>query len=233
MFATGRTYDQIRNSVCYPNFNVKIVGTHGGITVCEDGASHQSLEDVNLMRGLPNMTVLVPCDCKECAEAVEFAANHYGPVYIRIPRTNVCDVFDSNYKFSTKAMVLKEGKDLSVITNGETIAEVIEASEMLAKKGIDVQIIHMPTVKPLDEETILNAVKKTNLVITVENHSIIGGIGSAVCELLSEKYPMPVYRIGVNDVFGQSGDWKNLMDFYGLSSEKLCESISKIMEKRV
>lgn len=231
MFATGRTYDQIRNSVCYPKFNVKIVATHGGITVGEDGASHQALEDVSLMRGLPNMTVIIPADCKECEEAIKYAATHEGPMYIRIARTNVPDVFDENYKFDLKAKVLKEGKDVTIVTNGETLAEVIECANILGKSGIDAQIISMPVVKPLDNDTILEEAKKTNFVVTVENHSIIGGLGSAICELLSEKMPTPVYRIGINDEFGQSGEQRKLMDFYGLTGEKLAEKIKSKVQK--
>lgn len=226
MFATGRTYDQIRNSICYPKFNVKIVATHGGITVGEDGASHQALEDVSLMRGLPNMTVIVPADCKECEEAIKYAATHEGPMYIRIARTNVPDIFDENYKFDlNKAMVLKEGADVTIVTNGETLAEVIECANILEQAGIDAQVINMPVVKPLDNGTILEAAKKTNFVVTVENHSVIGGIGSAICELLSEQMPTPVYRIGINDKFGQSGEQRDLMDFYGLTAEKLAQTI--------
>lgn len=228
MFATGRTYDQIRNSICYPEFNVKIVATHGGITVGEDGASHQALEDVSLMRGLPHMTVIVPADCKECQEVIKYAANHEGPMYIRIARSNVPDIFDDNYKFEiNKAKILKEGKDVTIVTNGETLAEVIECTNILEKSGIEVQIINAPVVKPLDNDTILEGAKKTNFVVTVENHSIIGGLGSAVCEILSENLPTPVYRIGINDEFGQSGDQKKLMDFYGLTAEKLAQKIER------
>lgn len=228
MFATGRTYDQIRNSICYPKFNVKIVATHGGITVGEDGASHQALEDVALMRALPNMTVIVPADCKECEEVIKFASTYEGPMYIRIARTNVPDIFDENYKFNlNKAQILKEGKDVTIVTNGETLAEVIECANILEKSGIDAQIINMPVVKPLDNATILEEAKKTNFVVTVENHSIIGGLGSAICELLSEKIPTKVYRIGINDEFGQSGEQRQLMEFYGLTAEKLAEKIEK------
>ncbi len=226
VFATGRTYDQIRNSVCYPKFNVKIVGTHGGITVGEDGASHQALEDVSLMRGLPNMTVFVPADCNECAQIVKYAAEHEGPMYIRVPRSNVCDVFDENYEFNAaKAVVLEKGRDVSLITNGETLAEVIEASNILAREGISAEIIHVPVVKPLDKDTIIESVKKTGMAITIENHSVIGGLGSAVCEVLSENCPKKVCRIGVNDEFGQSGDADSLLDFYGLTAEKLADKI--------
>ena len=232
MFVTGRTYDQIRNSVCYPEFNVKIVGTHGGVTVGEDGASHQALEDISLMRSIPNMSVIVPADCKECEQVIKFAAENYGPMYIRIPRTNVCDIFDENYEFDfCKAKVLEDGTDVTIITNGETLVEVIEACENLKKSGYSAQIIHVPVVKPLDGATIIENVKKTRFVMTVENHSIIGGLGSAVCELLAEYYPLPVHRIGVNDNFGQSGKSDCLLDYYGLSSEKLAVTIKKYIDK--
>ena len=233
VFATGRNYDQVRNGICYAGFNVKVVGTHGGITVGEDGATHQSLEDVSLMRGIPGMQVLVPSDCAEMNAAVKYAVKHFGPVYIRVPRTNVPDVFEEGHQFDlTKAVVLKEGKDVTIITNGETTAEVIEASEILAKNGIDVEIVHLPMVKPLDAETVINSAKKTGFVITVENHSVIGGVGSAICEVLSENYPVPVHRLGVQDTFGQSGDFDNLMKHYRLNSTELAEDITKIMERK-
>ena len=232
MFATGRTYDQIRNSICYPEFNVKIVGTHGGVTVGEDGASHQALEDISLMRCIPNMSVIVPADCRECEEVIKFAAENYGPMYIRVPRTNVYDIFDDSDEFDfCKARVIKEGEEVTVITNGETLAEVIQAAMMLEKEGYSVQVIHVPVVKPLDDSTIIENAKKTKFVITVENHSIIGGLGSAVCELLSYYYPMPVIRLGVNDTFGQSGKWDELLDYYGLSAEKLAKSIRKQIDR--
>lgn len=226
MFATGRTYDQIRNSVCYPNFNVKIVATHGGITVGEDGASHQALEDVALMRGIPNMTVIVPADCKECEEAIKYAASHNGPMYIRISRTNVPDIFGDDYKFDiNKAKILRDGKDVTIVTNGETLVEVLESADILEKEEISAQVISMPVVKPLDNGTILEAAAKTKFVVTVENHSIIGGLGSAVCEVLSESMPTPVHRIGINDEFGQSGEQRKLMEFYGLTADKIAKSI--------
>lgn len=228
MFATGRTYDQIRNSICYPQFNVKIVATHGGITVGEDGASHQALEDVALMRNIPHMSVIVPADCKECEEVIKYAAAHKGPMYIRIARTNVPDIFGDDYKFDfNKAKVLRQGKDVTIVTNGETLAEVIECAEILEKSGIAAQIIHTPVVKPFDSATILEEAKKTNFVVTVENHSVIGGLGSTVCEVLSEQMPTLVYRIGINDEFGQSGEQRQLMDFYGLTSQKLAQKITE------
>lgn len=232
MFVTGRTYDQIRNSVAYPQFNVKIVGTHGGVTVGEDGASHQALEDVALMRGIPNMQIFVPADCRECEQIIEYASKNHGPMYIRIARTNVCDVFDENYKFEFgKAVLIEDGTDATIITNGETLAETIEATEMLKKDGYSIKVLHMPTVKPIDKDAIIESARKTGLIITVENHSIINGLGSTVCEVVSENAPIPVKRIGVNDEFGQSGKWNYLLDYYGLSAEKLAVSFKKEIDK--
>lgn len=232
MFATGRTYDQIRNSVCYPEFNVKIVATHGGITVGEDGASHQALEDIALMRNIPNMKVIVPADCNECIQVIEYAAKHYGPMYIRLPRTNVCDIFDEDYKFDfSKARVLNAGSDVTVVTNGETLAEVLIASETLAQSGCSVNVVHVPVVKPIDSTVIIEEAKKTGFVITVENHSVIGGLGSAVCEILSEYNPVPVHRIGIEDTFGQSGTTGELLDYYGLNSVRLAENIKNKIDK--
>lgn len=232
VFVTGRTYDQIRNGICYPNFNVKIVGTHGGVTVGEDGATHQALEDISLMRGLPHMTVIVPADCKECQEAIKYAALHEGPTYIRIPRSNVPDIFDENYSFNIhKAIVVEEGTDVSVFTNGETLAEVLLAAEELKKDNISLEVINVPVVKPLDFQTVIESVKKTKLAITVENHSIIGGLGSAICETLADKLPSKVYRFGIHDEFGQSGKAEELIEYYGLDSKTLAKRIRAIIKK--
>ena len=232
VFVTGRTYDQIRNGICYPNFNVKIVGTHGGVTVGEDGATHQALEDISLMRGLPHMTVIVPADCKECQEAIKYAALHEGPTYIRIPRSNVPDIFDENYSFNIhKAVVVEEGTDVSVFTNGETLAEVLLAAEELKKDNISLEVINVPVVKPLDFQTVIESVKKTKFAITVENHSIIGGLGSAICETLADKLPSKVYRFGIHDEFGQSGKAKELIEYYGLDSKTLAKRIRAIIKK--
>lgn len=232
VFVTGRTYDQIRNGICYPNFNVKIVGTHGGVTVGEDGATHQALEDISLMRGLPHMTVIVPADCKECQEAIKYAALHEGPTYIRIPRSNVPDIFDENYSFNIhKAVVVEEGTDVSVFTNGETLAEVLLATEELKKDNISLEVINVPVVKPLDFQTVIESVKKTKFAITVENHSIIGGLGSAICETLADKLPSKVYRFGIHDEFGQSGKAEELIEYYGLDSKTLAKRIRAIIKK--
>ncbi len=228
VFATGRTYDQIRTSVCYQKANVKIIGTHGGITVGEDGATHQALEDISLMRGLPCMTVIVPADCNECAQALAFAAEHEGPVYVRIARNSLPDIYPADYKFNPyKAVTLKEGNKLTIISNGDVLAEAYKAAEILATKGINAEVISIPVVKPFDKETIINSIKKTGLAVTVENHSINGGIGSAVCEALAENYPARVIRIGTNDEFGQSGTPKELLKHYGLDAESIA---TRIME---
>lgn len=229
MFATGRTYDQIRNSVAYPKFNVKIIGTHGGVTVGEDGASHQALEDIALMRSIPNMMVVVPSDCKECEEIIKFAAEYKGPMYIRLARTNLIDIFPEDYTFNPyQAKVLKEGKDFTVISNGETLAETLMAADILKEKDIDIEVISMPVIKPIDKNTIINSAKKTGFVVTIENHSVINGLGSAVCEVLSEELPTRVHRIGINDQFGQSGKWSELLDFYGLTAEKIALKIEEL-----
>ena len=226
VFATGRTYDQIRNSVCYQNANVKIVGSHGGITVGEDGASHQALEDIALMRIIPNMTVIAPADYEQTKQAVKFAAKHNGPVYIRTSRTDVPCVFDSKYKFKyDKAIVLQKGKDVSIFAYGDILSEVIKAADILKENKISAEIINVPVIKPLDTETIIKSVKKTGLAVTVENHSTIGGLGSAIAECLSESSPHRLIRFGVKDTFGQSGTPKELLKHYGLDSETIAKGI--------
>ena len=231
MFASGRAWEQIRNSICYSKLNVKIAATHGGITVGEDGASHQALEDISLMRSIPNMVVIVPADGEETKQAIEFAAKYNGPVYIRIARAELADIFDTSYKFNIeKAVKIKEGKDVTIISNGDTLVEVIDCAKILEEKGINGEIIHIPVVKPIDKTTILESAKKTKKVVTVENHSVIGGLGSAVSEVLSENCPTLLKRIGINDEFGQSGKAKDLMNFYGLTAQKLSETITEFIK---
>jgi transketolase len=232
IFATGRAYDQIRNGICYPNFNVKIIGTHGGITVGEDGATHQALEDVALMRAVPNMMVLSPADAVETKAAVKFAAAHQGPVYIRITRTSMETIFDENeYTFDLKAKIIKEGTDVTIVSTGETLIEAIKAADILAEQGISAEVVSVPVIKPFDCDTIVNSAKKTKQVVTLENHSIIGGLGGAVCECLSENYPVKVKRIGTNDVFGQSGHYKELMAEYELTAVKVAPKIVEFLKK--
>ena len=233
MFATGRAWEQIRNSIAYSSFNVKIVATHGGITVGEDGASHQALEDISIMRSIPNMKVIVPCDYNETVEVIKYAAEYKGPMYIRLARTNVADIFDETYKFNPdKAVKITDGNALTLITNGETLAESIDAGTLLTQKGVEIEIIHMPVIKPIDKETIIESAKKTGFVVTIENHSIIGGLGSAICETLSENYPVKVCRIGINDEFGQSGEQRELMEHYGLTGEKIAIKIEELIKRK-
>jgi len=229
VFATGRAYDQIRNSICYQKANVKIIGAHGGITVGEDGASHQALEDIALMRNLPNMTVIAPGDYNQTKKAVRFAANYNGPVYIRLSRMNVPEVYDESYEFDiNKGVLLKEGKDVTLIVTGDVLAEVVKAGEILTQAGIEAEIINLPVIKPLDCEMIIKSVNKTKLAVTIENHSIIGGLGSAVCECLAENSPHRVVRFGVKDVFGQSGTPSELLKFYGLDSVSIANRVIEL-----
>ena len=232
IFATGRAWDQIRNGICYPNFNVKIVGTHGGVTVGEDGATHQALEDIALMRTIPNMTVLVPSDEVEVRSAVKFAIDHYGPVYIRISRTSLPTLFNSdNYHLEYgKGQLLTSGWNITLVSNGETLIEAFKCAELLKNRGITADIINYPFVKPFDKDILLKSAVKTKKVMVIENHSIIGGLGSAVCECLSENMPIWVKRIGVSDVFGQSGQSSELMSKYGLIAEKFVSEALKLIE---
>ena len=220
MFAAGRNFEQVRNSIGYPHLNVKIGATHAGITVGEDGATHQCLEDIALMREIPGMTVVVPSDDIEARQAVEAAINFEGPVYMRFGRAAVPVVNKPDYKFElNKAVVLREGKDITIAACGVCIASALEAAEKLAAEGIDAEVINFHTIKPLDEETLIKSASKTKRVFTVEEHSVIGGLGSAVCEVLAEEYPVKVTKIGVNDVFGQSGPAAVLMKEYKLDGE--------------
>ena len=230
IFATGRSYDQIRNSICYQNSNVKIIGAHGGITVGEDGASHQALEDISLMRTIPNMTVIVPGDYEQTRQAVRFAAIYNGPVYIRLSRMDVPSVFSKEeYKFDiNKAIVLKDGQDVTLVATGDILCEVIRASEILEKKGISAEVINVPVIKPLDCDTIIKSAERTKSVVTIENHSVIGGLGSAVCEAVCEIAPCRVTRIGVNDRFGQSGTPKELLKYYGLDAEGIANRVIEL-----
>ena len=224
MFAAGRAFEQTRNSVGYPHLNVKIGATHGGISVGEDGASHQCCEDFALMRSIPGMTVICPADDVEAKAAVRAAYEMEGPVYLRFGRLAVPVFHDEDYKFEIgKGEIVKDGKDVAIIANGLLTYEAIQAGEELAKEGIDAMVIDMATIKPLDEELVLAAAKKCGKIITCEEHSVIGGLGEAVSSLLSEKLPTPVKRIGVNDEFGHSGPAVALLKQFGLS----CENIVK------
>ena len=224
MFAAGRAFEQVRNSIGYPHLNVKIGATHGGISVGEDGASHQCCEDFALMRSIPGMTVICPADDVEAKAAVRAAYEMNGPVYLRFGRLAVPVFHDENYKFQIgKGEVVREGTDVAIIANGLLVYEAIQAGEKLAEAGINAMVINMATIKPLDEELVLAAAGKCGKVITCEEHSVIGGLGEAVCSLLAEKLPTPVKRIGVNDEFGHSGPAVALLKQFGLSWEHIVE----------
>lgn len=233
MFATGRGFEIIRNSVCYPNLNVKICATHAGISVGEDGASHQSVEDIAIMRAVPNMTVLVPCDAVETEKMIFEIVNHKGPAYVRLGRSAVPQVFGEDYDFELgKGVILREGADATIIACGIMVNEAINASKLLKEEGISVRVVNMSTIKPIDEELIIESAKKTGAIVTVEEHNIIGGLGSAVSEVVSENYPVLVKKIGINDVFGQSGKPKQLMEEYGLTVENIINKVKEAIKAK-
>ncbi len=232
MFAAGRSFEQVRNSIGYPHLNVKIGATHAGISVGEDGATHQCNEDIALMRAIPGMVVINPCDDVEARAAVKAAYEHEGPVYLRFGRLAVPVLNDeSTYQFELgKGVELRDGKDCTIIATGLCVSEALAAAGLLAEQGIDAQVINIHTIKPLDEEIVINAAKKTGRIFTVEEHSIIGGLGAAVAEVLIERCPVKMKRIGVNDVFGESGPAKELIHKYGLDAEGIAASVMKEMK---
>lgn len=231
MFAAGRAFEQVRNSIGYPHLNVKIGATHAGISVGEDGASHQCCEDFALMRSIPGMVVICPADDIEARQAVKAAYSYDGPVYLRFGRLAVPVFHGEDFKFEIgKGEIVREGKDITIIANGLMVAEAIEAGKTLAEHGIDAEIINIATIKPLDEELVIASAKKTGRVITVEEHSIIGGLGEAVCAVLSEKWPTAVKRIGVNDEFGHSGPAKDLLKQFGLSAENIVDTARQMVK---
>lgn len=224
MCAAGRAFEQIRNTIGYPHLNVKIGATHAGISVGEDGASHQCCEDFALMRSIPGMTVICPADDVEARQAVKEAYKFNGPVYLRFGRLAVPVFHDESYKFKIgKGEIVKDGKDVAIIANGLMVAEAIEAAKVLEEKGIDAMVINMATIKPLDEKLVVKAARKCKKIITVEEHNVIGGLGDAVCGCLAEKRPTPVRKIGVNDEFGHSGPALDLLKQFGLSAEHIVE----------
>jgi len=234
VFATGRCWDQIRVSVAYPHMNVKIVATHCGITVGEDGATHQALEDIAIMRVLPNMTVIVPSDAYETYAAVMAAAEFEGPVYIRLARSSVPVVNGENVKFSIgKAQVLREGTDISMIACGQMVAGCLKAADILEKDGISAEVLNMSTIKPMDYKALYDSVLKTGAVLTAEEHSVVGGLGSAVAEFLCEVLPTPLSRIGIHDTFGESGAPAELMEKYGLGVSDIVAEARKTIEMKV
>ena len=234
MFAAGRAFEQVRNSIGYPHLNVKIGATHAGISVGEDGATHQCNEDIALMRTIPGMTVIIPADDVEAKAAVEAAINYEGPVYMRFGRLAV-PVFNDpdTYKFEIgKGIKLRDGNDITIVATGLMVYEAIEAAKTLAEQGIEATVINIHTIKPIDKDTIIEAAKNTGLVLTVEEHSVIGGLGEAVCDVLSENYPTKVVKIGVNDEFGHSGPAVDLLKQYGLCAENIVAKASEAVKAK-
>ncbi len=233
VFATGRCWDQIRQSIAYPNLDVKIVATHAGITVGGDGASHQALEDIGLMRSLPNMTVIVPADGIEAYKAVKAVADHCGPCYVRLGRADVPMLTSVDSEFIIgKAAVLREGSDVTLVGCGQMVAACMDAAEELHKRGVEAEVINMSTVKPLDEEVLLRSVEKTGAVVTAEEHSITTGLGSAVASVLGENLPSPMKMIGTPDCFGESGESEELMRRYGLTAERVALAAEEVIRRK-
>ena len=229
MFAAGRAFEQVRNSVGYPHLNVKIGATHAGITVGEDGATHQCLEDIALMRTIPGMTVVNPSDAVEALAAVDAAASTYGPFYLRFGRAAVPVINDRpDYKFELgRGVLLRDGKDVTIVATGIMVSMALEAAETLAAEGIDARVINIHTIKPIDREIILKAASETGAIVTAEEHNIIGGLGSAVSEVVCEGCPVPVVKVGVNDCFGRSGKVPALLEMYGLTPANIVENVKK------
>ena len=225
-FAAGRAFDQVRNSVAYPQLNVKICPTHAGVSLGEDGGSHQSVEDVALMRAIPGMVVLSPADAVETEKMVFAAAEYKGPVYVRLGRLNIPVLFDENYKFEIgKAATLTEGNDVAILATGLMVSEALEAAKLLEEKGVKARVVNVSTIKPLDTETVLKAAKECKFIVTSEEHSVIGGLGSAVSEYLSEVHPAKVIKHGIQDVFGQSADGETMLTNYGLRAKDIAETV--------
>lgn len=229
MFAAGRAFEQIRNSICYPKLNVKICATHAGLTVGEDGASHQAIEDLSLMRSIPNMTVICPSDAVEAAAAIKAVAEYDGPCYVRLGRAAVNVINDENtYEFKIgKGVTLSEGMDVTIVATGIMVDVALAAKEELEKEGINARVINIHTLKPIDKDVLIKAAKETGAIVTVEEHNVIGGLGSAVSEVLCEEYPVPVIKVGVNDTFGESGTPDQLLEKYGLTSANVVEKVKK------
>ncbi len=233
MFAAGRAFEQIRNSIGYPKLNVKIGATHAGISVGEDGATHQCLEDIALMRTIPDMVILNPADAQEARLAVKAAIDHDGPVYLRFGRLAVPTIFDENYKFEIgKGVEISSGNDVTIIATGLMVAHAMEAKDILAAEGISARVVNMATIKPIDREIIVKAAKETGAIVTAEEHNVIGGLGSAVAEVLCEECPVPMARIGTQDVFGRSGVPADLFEIYGLDAKTIAKSAKEVMAKK-
>lgn len=229
MFAAGRAFEQIRNSICYPNLNVKVCATHAGLTVGEDGATHQSVEDISLMRSIPNMTVINPADAVETEAAILAIADYEGPCYVRLGRLAVDTINDEkSYKFEIgKGVTLEDGNDVTIIATGMMVDLALQAKKDLSKEGIDARVINIHTIKPIDRDLLVKAAKETGAIVTAEEHSIVGGLGSAVSEIVTEEYPVPVLKVGIKDTFGESGKPGELLEKYGLTTQAIVEHSKK------
>lgn len=233
VFGAGRAYEQIRNSICYPNLNVKVAVTHAGLTVGEDGATHQMLEDIALMRALPNMTVVVPADAAETAQVIRWAASYQGPVYIRMGRAKVEDVISPDAEFVPgKSTTLADGSDVTIMACGIMTQQALQAAKMLAEEGISARVINMSSIKPIDEEVIVKAAKETGAIVTCEEHTVMGGLGSAVAEVVVRQCPVPMAMVGTEDVFGQSGKASEVLKVYGLTPEHIALEAKKLVEAK-
>lgn len=233
MFATGRAFEQIRNSIAYPALNVKVAATHAGISVGEDGASHQSVEDIAIMRALPNMTVIVPADATETELAVRAAVNIKGPVYLRLGRLGLPVLFDGSYQFEVgRANTVREGSDAAVIACGLLVGQALEAADQLAAENINVRVINMHTVKPIDRDAVVKAARETKAIVTAEEHNVIGGLGSAVAEVLTATVPVVQEMVGVKDTFGESGAPADLLEKYGLTAKAIVAAVKKVIARK-
>ena len=233
VFGAGRAYEQIRNSICYPNLNVKVAVTHAGLTVGEDGATHQMLEDIALMRALPNMTVVVPADAAETAQVIRWAASYQGPVYIRMGRAKVEDVISPDAEFVPgKSTTLADGSDVTIMACGIMTQQALQAAKMLAEEGISARVINMSSIKPIDEAAIVKAAKETGAIVTCEEHTVMGGLGSAVAEVVVRQCPVPMAMVGTEDVFGQSGKASEVLKVYGLTPEHIAFEAKKLVEAK-
>lgn len=231
VFAAGRAFEQVRNSICYPNLNVKIGATHAGISVGEDGASHQAIEDIAIMRSIPNISIISPCDAASSRFAVKAAIENDGPFYLRFGRLAVPQIYDENTKFEFgKGMVLKDGTDVSIIANGLMVQYALEAAKILAEQDINARVIDIHTIKPIDRDIIIKAAKETGCIVTAEEHTIMGGLGSAVAEVVTSEYPVPVKMVGIEDKFGKSGNPYELLKIYGLTAENIAAKAIESMQ---
>jgi len=233
VFATGRAWEQVRISIAYPRLNVKIVATHGGIVTGEDGVTHQATEDIAIMRVIPNLSIIVPADAPETEKVIRAVAETFGPVYIRLPRPKIPVLYEEDYEFKIgKAVIMREGRDVTIIAAGVMVSHALDAAEMLKKDGIDARVINMHTIKPLDKEIIMKAAHETGAIVTAEEHTVIGGLGGAVAEVLVENHAVPMARVGIKDMFAESGKPQELLEKYGLTAEDIVKAVNDVLKRK-